>query len=395
MMKIKNFTKAHKFAAIRAFVAFWIFYGIFRMNRGNAQITALLFLSGLLLFSTAFLGSKKDIGKLRVFHLILMVLSLTAAAVIKLTAKGVGTDIYLIFIITEVLTLKDRMMKPFLILYALLYLAVTVLYTILEHGSISAMLSNIIFYSALIFILFLMRNRRLEREEIRKLNVDLQASNTKLREYSMKVEELTIERERAKMAQELHDSLGHSLMALTMHLDFAQKAFATKPEKVKEILAKADEIAKTAIQELRSAVSVLKEERNINDLSESVRELADNFKMLGNIKINVDQDQELEALNPELKNCIYKTIREGLTNGIRHGGATDFQIAVKAENDNVTITVQDNGRGSAAIIESNGLRGIRARIEALGGTVHFISAPEPGFAIQTMIPLSGRETEID
>ena len=103
----------------------------------------------------------------------------------------------------------------------------------------------------------------------------------------------------------------------------------------------------------------------------------------------------MEALNPELKNCVYKTIREGLTNGIRHGEATDFRITVKSGNNAVTIKVQDNGRGSVSFIESNGLKGIRERIEALGGTVGFVSGTEPGFVIQAIIPLSGRVTEVD
>ena len=395
MMRTSKLTKIQKFAILRAIVAFWILYDIFRANGKNAHFTMLFFLSGLLLASTAFLGSKKDIGKLRVFHVILLVLSFTAAAGLKFIVNGIGANVYMFFTLTEVLTLRERMIKPFLLLHALIYLAVTVLYTVWEHGSPTAMLPNLIFYFSLISILALIRNLRSEKEEVKKLNLELQDSNTKLREYSLKVEELTIERERAKMAQELHDSLGHSLMALTMHLDFARKAFATQPEKVKEILVKTDEIAKTAIQELRSAVSVLKEERRISDLSESLRELADNFKMLGNITIRVEQDQELEALNPELKNCIYKTIREGLTNGIRHGEATDFRITVKSENSAVTIKVQDNGRGSVSSIESNGLKGIRERIEALGGTVGFVSGSEPGFVIQAMIPLSGRVTEVD
>lgn len=395
MIRTSKLTKIQKFAVLRVFVAFWILYDIFRLNERNAHFTGLFLLSGLLLVATAFLGSKRDSGKLRVFHIVLLVLSFTAAAGLRFVVNGVGANVYMIFTLTEVLALKERLIKPFLLLHALIYLAVTVLYTLYVNGDPAAMLPNLIFYFSLISILALIRNLRSEKEEVKKLNLELQDSNTKLREYSLKVEELTIERERAKMAQELHDSLGHSLMALTMHLDFARKAFATQPEKVKEILTKADEIAKTAIQELRSAVSVLKEERRINDLSESLRELADNFKMLGNIKINVDQDRELETLNPELKNCIYKTIREGLTNGIRHGEATDFRIAVKSGNNAVGIKVEDNGRGGVSFTESNGLRGIRRRIEALGGTVDFLSGPEAGFAIQAMIPLGGRGSEVD
>ncbi len=89
---------------------------------------------------------------------------------------------------------------------------------------------------------------------------------------------------------------------------------------------------------LRVAVNTLKEERNIEDLRNAINELIDSLNILGNIKIKFNMDKHIEALNPDIKLCIYKTIRESLTNGIKHGKATTFNLLITIhEKDHVEL----------------------------------------------------------
>lgn len=217
---------------------------------------------------------------------------------------------------------------------------------------------NFIGYGGMLLIVYLSHSVRNEREETKKLNEELKESNIKLQEYSLKVEELSVAKERERVAQELHDSLGHSLMALTMHLEFAEKIFAVDPKKAKEVISKSKKISRDSTASLRMAVNTLKEERNIEDLSDAINELIDSFRMLGNIKINFAMHKHWEAVNPDIKLCIYKTIRESLTNGIKHGKATVFDIVVGTHKNRVKFNISDNGTGCDTVIKSNGLKGI-------------------------------------
>lgn len=142
---------------------------------------------------------------------------------------------------------------------------------------------------------------QVEKEETKQLNEKLKLANIKLQEYSLRVEDLTISKERRRVAQELHDSLGHSLMALTMHLEFAKKVIDSKPDKVKVVLEKSEKIAKDSVNDLRKAVNALKEEREIEHLNEAIKNLIDNFEIAGGVKINFNEDMSMDNLDINIK----------------------------------------------------------------------------------------------
>ena len=220
------------------------------------------------------------------------------------------------------------------------------------------------------------------------MNMELTVYNNKLTEYSRKVEELTISAERSRVAQELHDTLGHSLMALSMNLEYAEKISGTKPDEVKKVIGKAKEISKKSISDLRNAVDALGDERRGQGLRDSINELIGNFSRLEKVNIHFTMDDELENTNLEIKNCIYKTIREALTNGLSHGKSTFFDIRVQIAGSRIQLTVMDNGCGCGQVIESVGLKGINERITALGGIVRYNSTSGNGFEMKAEIPVS-------
>jgi signal transduction histidine kinase len=316
-------------------------------------------------------------------------LSLIGAGALKYYVNGFITNIYMIYYVIEILYIKGKKKYFLLVFHCVLYLATVILST--KTLNITTRLTelgtNLLIYCSMICILYLSHTVRNEREETKKLNEELKSSNIKLQEYSLKVEELTIAKERERVAQELHDSLGHSLMALTMHLEFAEKIFDTNPEKAKEVILKARSISKDSTASLRMAVNTLKKERNIEDLSNAINEMIDSFGILGNIKIDFSLDKHLETLNPEIKLCIYKTIRESLTNGIKHGKAAAFNLEIGMHEDFVELNIKDNGLGCDTITKSNGLKGIENRVLALGGTVAFNSRENWGFLTKAEIPI--------
>jgi signal transduction histidine kinase len=317
-----------------------------------------------------------------------LVLSIIGAAWLKYYIYDFITNIYMFFNIIEILNIRGRSKQLFMFFHFILYLGVVIFNTkmLITADMVTTIGNGLIIYLSILCMLYLSNAVRKEREETKKLNEELKSTNIKLQEYSLKIEELTIAKERQRVAQELHDSLGHSLMALTMHLEFAEKIFDKNPEKAKEVILKAENISKDSTANLRRAVNTLKEERNVEDLQNNINELIDSFKMLGNINISLSMDKRLEKLNPDIKLCIYKTIRESLTNGIKHGKATAFKLGIEMNTNYVELDIQDNGVGCDAMVRSNGLTGMENRIFALGGTVNLISSKNNGFLIKAKIP---------
>ncbi|MGL4875100.1 MAG: sensor histidine kinase [Clostridium sp.] len=221
-------------------------------------------------------------------------------------------------------------------------------------------------YIGFCIILITLHIRSKDKRKIRLLNDELLKQNKKLKEYAEKVEILTLERERNRVAQELHDSLGHYLMAISMHLNMLEKI--KSEEKKEEIFLKTKELVKESITELRDTVYKLKEDAKISFVK-SIYELEDNLKE--KIKFINDIDEKIELEDDKVKEALYITIKECVTNGLKHGESTEFEISIKVDNEKIKFFIRNNGNLPENIKKSNGVLGIEERIERLGGNVLF------------------------
>jgi len=80
-------------------------------------------------------------------------------------------------------------------------------------------------------------------------------------------------------------------------------------------------------------------------------------------------------------------VREGITNGFRHGGASLFKMSIASHEDKIILSMTNNGAADSKISKSNGLKGIENRFQDLGGTVHFGASKESGFTIMGSLPI--------
>lgn len=218
---------------------------------------------------------------------------------------------------------------------------------------------------------------------VTKLNEELTIQNKKLQEYAKSIEDITILNERNRVAQELHDSLGHYLMAISMHLDILDK-ISQDDNKSKQVLDKTKQLTKDSIAELRKTVFELKEMQNSHILSDSIKTLTENLSTFDNIEFDIDIDKKIETFSPFLKDIIYKTIKESLTNGLKHGNATTFVIKINVTSQ-IVFSIKNNGSASDEIIKSNGLKGIEERLSLARGNAKFIS--NDGFLVSCTIPI--------
>lgn len=323
------------------------------------------------------------------YTFISLLFNIVVASILQYLVLGVSTTIYMYCLIFQILELEKKPLKILLSLHGASYFLAAFLNGIFSNSGhlFFALAIQILAYAATTGMLFNLIKLEREKEEIKQLNEKLKSANMKLQEYALQVEEMTVTRERTKVAQELHDSLGHSLMALSMHLEFAKKICTAKPNKVEEVLTQSEKIAKSSINDLRKAVTLLNSEIEITDFDGSIQKLISNFYLVSNLKIIYTKNISINNLSPLIKTSIYRTIQECVTNSLKHGNATEIIIKITADNENIEVVITDNGIGCNNIVKSNGLKGIETRVGSLNGTVYYFSHDNLGFGIKLSIPI--------
>ena len=319
-----------------------------------------------------------------------MFATMILSSILIYNIRGYSEILMFIIIYELILFTEGKLSKIFIILEMIFILSRTMFMNIRMEDilSISFWKENVIdllmssvgflFYA---FMLYAYRNLRKEKRKVDGLHKELELSYKKLQEQSEKIEELSISKERNRLAGEIHDNLGHNLVALNMNLDVAKKIIDKDMDKTKDLIRKAQFITKESIEELRKAVYALIEEK-MHTLKDSIDRLIDNLQSTGKIKVKLDFDDEAEELPPEYKDVIRISIKESITNSIKHGDANEINIDIKYDGFKLIIGINDNGVGCSQLIKGNGLLGIEDRVTKLGGKVDYDFKEKDGFEIR-------------
>ena len=348
----------------------------------------------LLINKKSIMKSKNNINKITIF--VSLILSLVILS--YLSYYRLSITFYIFFILFESFYFKGVLKIILFIINYLSYITPlalsntyidnSFLFNIynktISRGFIINIVESSISYFSYFIIVMLIKKVRKNKKNIYILNQELEEQNLKLKEYSKKIEELTISKERNRVAQELHDSLGHYLMAISMHIDVLDKTLDISPEKSKNILSKTKIIVDNSIDELRSTVYSLKK-NNINIIS-SVNSLTENLSISNNISFNVNISNDIENVSLLIKDALYKTIKESITNGIKHGKASQFIIDLFIKDNIIYLSILNNGIKPDNIIKSNGLNGMEDRLKVLNGKLNVENTLD-GFKVSCTIPL--------
>ena len=348
----------------------------------------------LLINKKSIMKSKNNINKITIF--VSLILSLVILS--YLSYYHLSITFYIFFILFESFYFKGVLKIILFIINYLSYITPlalsntyidnSFLFNIynktISRGFIINIVESSISYFSYFIIVMLIKKVRKNKKNIYILNQELEEQNLKLKEYSKKIEELTISKERNRVAQELHDSLGHYLMAISMHIDVLDKTLDISPEKSKNILSKTKIIVDNSIDELRSTVYSLKK-NNINIIS-SVNSLTENLSISNNISFNVNISNDIENVSLLIKDALYKTIKESITNGVKHGKASQFIIDLFIKDNIIYLSILNNGIQPDNIIKSNGLNGMEDRLRVLNGKLNVENTLD-GFKVSCTIPL--------
>ena len=186
--------------------------------------------------------------------------------------------------------------------------------------------------------------------------------------------------ERLRIARDLHDSIGHHLTALNLHLDLAERQLEGGNASVRT----ARELSRSLLSEVRVVVSTERGDQFI-DLEQSLRTLCNGIPAPA-IRLQVDDDVRIaSALTAH---TLFRCIQEAISNAVRHAAAGVLTIHVSRRGASVRATIRDDGRGARGRAEGNGLTGMRERLLALGGALSTGDLPLGGFQVELSLPVA-------
>ncbi|MEV0312542.1 sensor histidine kinase [Nonomuraea fuscirosea] len=225
--------------------------------------------------------------------------------------------------------------------------------------------------------------------DLERAHGDLGQAHAELERHAARSRELAVAEERARMARDMHDSVGHYLTVINVGLQNAQRYRAVRPEAAWDEVSQARELTLEALTDTRRWVRALKPLRMdglhgpaaLRVLTESFGsdDTGVAFTMTGTWP-DVDENRELVC---------YRVVQEGLTNALRHSRARHIEVALDCTRDRVEVTVTDDGRGAAPGATENGfgLRGLRERLHGVGGALDVAGHAGEGFTLKATVPL--------
>jgi signal transduction histidine kinase len=214
-----------------------------------------------------------------------------------------------------------------------------------------------------------------------------QAARVRQAAYAERVAELSADRERTRLAREIHDSLGHHLTAIAIQLEKARAFRVRDPGTADQAVADAQWSADRALDEVRQSVRALRDAAEPFSLSAALTDLVRHID--GNrLTVTLDMTGAETGYAVASLTALYRAAQEGLTNAYRHAHAAHAAISVSYGESSARLVVTDDGRGlpGPATSAGFGLRGMRERIELIGGHTEIESEPGAGTVITVTVP---------
>jgi len=218
-------------------------------------------------------------------------------------------------------------------------------------------------------------SERRSREELARVNAELQATQGLLAESVR-------EGERIRISRDLHDTLGHHLTALSVNLEVASHLAAGKAA---EHVGQAHALAKLLLADVREVVSAMHQDRAI-DLRAALDTLVAGIPQPA---IHLDVPPDLRLGDTSLVHAVFRCVQEIVTNTVRHAGARNLWIGVRRGPGGLTVEARDDGRGAATYVPGHGLTGMGERLHELGGSLVVASHPGRGFEVRATLPVPG------
>ncbi len=251
--------------------------------------------------------------------------------------------------------------------------------------------SGDLFFSPLLFLTVWLcgfgLSRRLERAR------EAEERAARLEQAREKEALAAVAEERARIARELHDVVGHSVSVMTVQASGVRRLLRPDQEREREALLIVEQAGREALAEMRRLVGVLRRPEEAPALApqpslQYLDQLVANAREAG-LPVDVRIEGEASELPAGVDLTAYRLVQEGLTNAMKHANATRAEVIVRYGPDGVELIVSDDGRGSSdgkAESGGHGLVGMRERVAVYGGELEAGPSPGGGFTLHARLP---------
>jgi signal transduction histidine kinase len=215
------------------------------------------------------------------------------------------------------------------------------------------------------------------RTRLATANAELQATQQLLAEGVRTAERLLI-------ARDLHDTMGHHLMALSLHLEIAARSAAGQGQ---QAIAVAREVSQRLTEELREAVGMMRKDQPI-DLKGALETLCAGIPAP---PVRLIYGEAVRISDAAQASLIFRSVQEGVSNAVRHAAAREIVVQVGTDKQGTVVIVRDDGDGGAGLKPGNGLTGMRERVTLEGGRLDIVTSHGQGMALRLWVPSKGAD----
>jgi len=238
--------------------------------------------------------------------------------------------------------------------------------------------------SLLFYILSAITERHRIEEELRMAS----QANRELNSYLALSEKIAEDRERKRIAREIHDTLGHALTGISAGIDAVKVLVDIDTNRAKEQLNNVSVVVRDGIRDVRGSLNKMRPGAlENNTLKEALIKIIREYEAISNLEIHLLYKWDNIDLDIAKEDIVFRVIQESITNSVRHGHAKTIWIELLEEEEAYVMTIQDDGVGFDELHYGYGLKQMQERLMIIGGSVRFEN--RDGFYTHIKIPKIG------
>lgn len=266
-------------------------------------------------------------------------------------------------------------------------------YTSTTRGLLQVGINFLDIINLLFFILFLMiyiANEVQENERMTQELIMVHQVNHELENYAAVSEKIAEDKERKRLAREIHDTLGHALTGIAAGVDACIAMIDINPEATKKQLMVISKVVRQGIVDVRNSLNKLRPGAlEQHGFKGAIENMIEEFTSVSDLTISLDYRLDKVDLENTKEDILFRVIQESVTNAVRHGDATHIDISLYIEDNSLYLKIQDNGQGCEEIHYGFGLKQMKERLGMINGKVAYDG--HHGFLTIVTIPLQEGE----
>lgn len=266
-------------------------------------------------------------------------------------------------------------------------------YTSTTRGLLQVGVNFLDIINLLFFILFLMiyiANEVQENERMTQELIMVHQVNHELENYAAVSEKIAEDKERKRLAREIHDTLGHALTGITAGVDACIAMIDINPEATKKQLMVISKVVRQGIVDVRNSLNKLRPGAlEQHGFKGAIENMIEEFTSVSDLTITLDYRLDKVDFENTKEDILFRVIQESVTNAVRHGDATHIDISLYIEDNSLYLKIQDNGQGCEEIHYGFGLKQMKERLGMINGKVAYDG--HHGFLTIVTIPLQEGE----